>query len=291
MTVSRDWPKTLRSNISGSQEHYLDASLCSTGTLSNIFLTTTNDGGSVRNATIHHIPIYPTVVGHIPIATSAIGTSDSDCGGIAASALSYDQVTAVHLHHQLPATLHHQIIGTTTGQFLNFALGGSSAKFTDQTPVPESSLFGVATPSAAGSVATSVASQNEKKFLAESKSSQAVHSGMADESLDQKYFVFNTNVQQAMSSPPAPSTNVLSQPHNQHYGGGSLNVLSLSAVHHSQTNHSIQIQNSLPLVCASAASSLSAMDALHTAKEQKVSGVVAQHAPQNNAIPVSPPHC
>lgn len=282
MTVSRDWPKTLRSNISGSQEHYLDASLCSTGTLSNIFLTTNasiSDGGSVRNATIHHIPIYPAVVGHIPhVSTSATGSSGRDCGGTQTSALAYDQVTAVHLH---PATLHHhhQIIGTATGNFLNFALSGSNpVKLTDQIP-NEGSLFSVG--SAAGSVATG-ASQNEKKALEETISTtQAIQTGMADESLDQKYFVFNTNVQQSIPSTPPPtlSSNALSQPHHhhqhhqnhQHHGGGSLNVLSLSAVHHPQTHHSLQLQNSLPLVCASAASSLSAMDALHSTKEQKVS--------------------
>lgn len=273
MTVSREWPKTIRNTSFIDQELInVDTSLCLTGTLSNLLqgpnlLPANTEGGGVRSGTIHHIPIYPTVIGHIPLSNASF--ADNECSGIGASVLSYDQATAtVHLQQQLPPTIHHQFLGATTGQsFLNLAFGGA-AKLVDQKPV-EGPLFSVTT-SSAGAVA-SVTCQNEKQPpVPSSSSNQAAQTRMADESLDQKYFVFNTNIQQALSSSPP------SLPHNHHQlhgtvGGGSLNVLSLSAQH---THHSIH-QSSLPVVCTSAtgpsSSTLSAMDALHTAKEQKVS--------------------
>lgn len=253
MTVSREWPQTLRSSSGNCNfEINLDPSICSTNIIlpASVFGGNSSETSGTRGATIHHIPIYPaTVVGH-----------NNECFNLAASSLSVDQVGAVHLQPHLPTTIHHQIFGATTGNFLNLAFG-ASAKLTDQPPLHSP------TPTSA---VDSVSVQNEKSPLVPS-----VQTGMADESVDQKYFVFNTNIQQAMSSPPPPaihqppsSTNTLLHSHNnspQLHGGGSLNVLSLSAVHH-HTHHSLH-QNALP-----AASSLSTMDARHTAKEQKVSG-------------------
>lgn len=265
MTVSREWPQTLRSSSGNCNfEINLDPGLCSTNISilpASVFGGNSSDTIGTRGATIHHIPIYhpTTVVGH-----------HNECFNLGASSLSVvDQVGTVHLQPHLPTTIHHQIFGATTaGNFLNLAFG-AAAKLTDQPPLLHSP-----TPTSA---VDSVSVQNEKSALVPS-----VQTGMADESVDQKYFVFNANIQQAMSSPPPPaihqppsSTNTLLHSHNSPQlhggGGGSLNVLSLSAVHHS--HHSLH-QNALPLACASAASSLSTtMDARHTtAKEQKVSG-------------------
>lgn len=301
MTVSRDWPKTLRSTTNFTQEQLDATNLCSGGSFSNILLTTTNalaatsgggGGGAVsvsgnsRNATIHHIPIYHPI-GHIPLTTNHSTTTSSattsttlgsesigDCGPTTSISFDHHQSTAAGLViQQHPATIHHQFLGASAN-FLNFAIGcphpkGLGEQQFEYIPNP-ATVVGLASGQFSG--------QNEKKVLVlEANHSAQQPSGMGDESLDQKFFVFHNN--HVQSSPPPPpnssssaavtvAANALSHP------GGSLNVLSLSAasasVHHPQTHHSLH-QNSLPLLCANATASLSAIDALHTAKEQKVS--------------------
>lgn len=283
--MSRDWPKTLRSTTNFAPEPLDATNLCSGGpgdTLSNFLLSTTNafnastsggagGVGSSRNATIHHIPIYHPI-GHLP----ALGLSSEHHPPPAALDPQPTNVVQVQQH---PATIHHQILGTSAN-FLNFAIAGG-AKGLSEAPQFE--------------YATVTAAQNERKgpalLLPTNQSApppQQQASGMGDESLDQKFFVFHNshNVQSAPSPqpPPQPATSSSSASVS---AGGSLNVLSLSAaaavagagggVNHPGTHPSSLHQNSLPLLCAnaSAAASLSAMDGvLHTAKEQKVRACV-----------------
>lgn len=265
MTVSKEWPKILRNNSNVQQDLNLD-----TG----IFFTTTSfigqgisEGAAARNSALHHIPLYTTtgVVGQIPIATTQSQVA-SAAAALVSGGGSADVITGSH-HHQHPATFQEQIIGTASGNFLNLAL----ARATDQATL----------------VSLSSVSQNEKKLLVGSNVSQAVRIGMADEPLDQKYFVFNTNVTQQpipSQSPHQPPTststsssaNIQTHPihNNQYHGDGSLNVLSLSGVQTLPSLH--QGTHTLPMVCVSAASTstLPAMNELHLTKEQKVSAAV-----------------
>lgn len=249
MTVSRAWPKTIR-NTSGQLEINLDANLCSTS----VHLLPTNGfASSSPGSGGQPYPLYPLVVGH---TLPSIEQSYIEI-------LSLDQVIG-------NIQLQPQIVGS-----------GPAKLFTDHIPPPphvEPQL------SASETTTTSTTDRNEKSVQA-----ATVRRGMANDSLDQKYFVFSTTTQQTMSTPPPPplpppvqSTNALSLPHhhNNPHGGGSLNVLSLSAVHHHMHQHSVH-QNSLSSACApSVAPALPppppslphhTMDALHSNKDAKVS--------------------
>lgn len=303
MTVSRDWPKTLRSTTNFTQEQLDATNLCSGGSFSNILLTTTNAlaatsggggaSGNSRTATIHHIPIYHPI-GHIPLTTTHSTTTASttlgsesigDCEPTTSISFDHHQSTAAGLViQQHPTTIHHQFLGASAN-FLNFAIGCPHPKGLAE----QQFEYGTNPTTVVGLACGQFSGQNEKKVLVlEANHSAQQPSGMGDESLDQKFFVFHNSHVQSSPPPPPPNSSssaaaaaavtVAANALSQH--GGSLNVLSLSAasasVHHPQTHHQHHSlhQNSLPLLCANATASLSAIDALHTAKEQKVSVLV-----------------